>query len=232
MDANTKNRNRMIVAIGIGVIAVIALAVIILTSTAPVEATSKFAELPQSRRSDGGFVVGNPEAPITLVEFADYACSFCQQYEETVGQFVERYVKTGQAKYEFWIFPTAGGELTAFVGSALVCMEEQKSGAFWSMHDYLYQSATRGSYDGNTARQVAEQLGVDYGQALNCTAQQEYITNSVNLGREVGVSGTPAVRVRYGDGPAQVIVYQGQTYDRSGVPIDVLGAIVEAANQG
>jgi protein-disulfide isomerase len=232
MDANTKNRNRMIIAIGIGVIAIIALAVIIITSTAPVQATNKFADIPQTRRPDGGFVVGNPNAPITIVEFADYACSHCQDYEGTMNQFFEQYVKTGKAKFEYWIFPTAGGELTAFIGSALVCMEEQKPGSFWGMYDYLYQNASRGNYDGNTARQVAAQLGVDYGQALNCTAQQQYITNSVNFGREVGVSGTPAVRVRYNDGPAQVIVYQGQTYDRSGVPLDVLGAIVEAANQG
>gem|GEM_PF-6126817 len=39
-----------------------------------------FASLPQSRTEDGGFVVGKPEAPITIVEFVDYACPHCQTY--------------------------------------------------------------------------------------------------------------------------------------------------------
>jgi protein-disulfide isomerase len=49
------------------------------TSEAAETLSEIFARLPQTRTADGGFVVGAADAPITIVEFADYACPHCQE---------------------------------------------------------------------------------------------------------------------------------------------------------
>lgn len=227
-----QNRNMLLLGVILGVAAVAAVALILLSQTSSQQVnTGKYAGLQETRLPDGGFMVGAPDAPITIVEFADFACGHCQTYESTITQLVERYVRTGQARYEFRIFPTVGGELTAFIGNTLVCMEEQQPGIFWQASPILYQAASTGNYDGNTARSLANQFGVNYADALSCQQNQSHIMDNLALGREAGVNGTPAVRIRLGDGPLQLVTLNGQTYDRGGPSIEVLGAVIEAANQ-
>ena len=79
-------------------------------------------------QADGGFVLGNPNAPITMIEFADFACPHCQEYHPMITQFLADYVVTGKAKFEYRVFPTAGGQLSEYTGQLLECAEEQKAG--------------------------------------------------------------------------------------------------------
>ncbi len=218
-----QSRNRMIIGgvIGLAVIAAVIFIVISLNSTNNV-AVGQYANLPQSRLPDGGFVIGNPDAPITIIEFADYACSHCQEYVPTMNQFMDTYVKTGKAKFEYRILPTAGGELTAFIGAVLVCMEEQKTGTFWKAHDVLFQKAMAGNYDGNTLRNMAGDLGVNYADALNCAQTQKQVETDVALGNQLNVHGTPAVRVRDASGKTGSLILNGQAYDQGGPSFDVL----------
>ncbi|MCZ2098488.1 MAG: DsbA family protein, partial [Anaerolineae bacterium] len=107
-------------------------------AAAPVTLTDVFASLPQTRLPDGGFVVGEPDAPITIVEFLDYACPHCQDYRPVIDQVIMDYVAAGAAKYEVRIFPTAGGPVTYLVGQFLECAEEQRAGTFWDAYELLY----------------------------------------------------------------------------------------------
>jgi protein-disulfide isomerase len=51
---------------------------------------------------EGGFLMGNPNAPVKLVEYASYSCPHCKAFEETgAPQLVEKYVKTGRVSWEF-----------------------------------------------------------------------------------------------------------------------------------
>lgn len=229
MQSQSQNRNLFIIG-AIVAIAVVAAVVFILVSLNNSNVTASsvdYSTLAQTRLEDGGFVVGNPEAPITIIEFADYACPHCQDYEPTMTRFVEEHVKSGNAKFEFRIFPTAGGQTTYFVGSILVCMEEQKVGSFWKAHERLFREASAGNYDGEMLRTIATDLGVDYNTALECSREQKQVDNDVALGQQLGVSGTPAVRVRYADGEATII----PSHERGGPTFDVLTALVVAANQ-
>src|SRR5689334_15618897 len=117
-----QNRNRMIIGgvIGLAVIAVVIFIVVQLNSSNNSADVGTYADLPQSRLADGGFVIGNPNAPVTIIEFADYACPHCQEYLPTMNQFMDTYVKTGKAKFEYRILPTAGGALTENIGNVLV----------------------------------------------------------------------------------------------------------------
>jgi protein-disulfide isomerase len=190
--------------------------------------TGVYNDIAQARLPDGGFVLGSPDAPITIVEFGDYSCPPCQQYTSTIDQFIDNYVRTGKARYEYRIFPTHGGELTRFIGQIQSCLEEQQTGAFWEAKAILYEIASAGNYDEEVVRVLTERLGLDYEQALECSAANTQVDSDVELGRRLGVQGTPAVLVRYGDNKPEFITFNDQTYDSGGVPYEVLAAVVDA----
>jgi protein-disulfide isomerase len=200
------------------------------TDTPTVNAVpNPYAGIPQSRLPDGGFVLGSPEAPVTIVTFMDYACSHCQEYLPTINRFVTEYVRTGKARYEFRIFPTAGGQTTTFISQIQSCLEAQQKGAFWTSHDLLFQAAIDGKYNRETGAVIAKQLGLDYNKAQVCATAGTEKQNDVVLANTLNINGTPAVMVRYGDSDPKFITYNGQTYTAGGVPYEGLVAAVEAA---
>ncbi len=227
-----QSRNRMIIGgvIGLAVIAAVIFIVISLNNSSNQVAVGQYADLPQSRLADGGFVIGNPDAPVTIIEFADYACAHCQEYLPTMNKFTEDYVKTGKAKFEYRILPTAGGETTVFVGNILVCMESQKAGTFWKAHDLLFQQAMAGNYDSAMLRNLANDLGVDYAEALNCSQTQTQVNTDTALANQLNVHGTPAIRVRDASGKAGSLILNGQAYDTGGPSLDVLNRYMAQFN--
>jgi protein-disulfide isomerase len=65
---------------------------------------------------EGGFRMGNPDAPVKLVEFASMTCPHCREFEEQGGKaLIDTYVKSGRVSYEFRNFVMNGIDLTASV---------------------------------------------------------------------------------------------------------------------
>ncbi|GIL12171.1 MAG: hypothetical protein BroJett038_08910 [Chloroflexota bacterium] len=227
---SASSRNLLIIAVIIGVAVIAAGAAILLSNNAAAVTPTSYDGIARSRLPDGGFVLGNPDAPVTIVEFADYACSHCIDYLSTVERFMDEYVKTGKAKFEYRTFPTAGRELTYFMGQIAVCLDNQREGAFWDAKDRFYQMASTGRYDGNSGRVVAQELGLDYNQALACAQSQKQVDTDIALGQRAGVTGTPAVMIRTSSGDLGWIEFGGQRWDRGGVPYEVLAAVIQASS--
>jgi protein-disulfide isomerase len=218
-----------LLVIGIVAVAAVVLAVVViaLAGTGTVSGSINYGQLAQSRAADGGFVIGNPEAPITIVEFADYGCPHCLTYHATMQDFIEQYVVTGKAQFEYRNFPTAGGELSRFVAQLQECAEQERAGAFWESYSLLYQYSENGRYNRDVGRTLATDMGLNYSDLLTCSSNATQVTTDVNLGRTGGISGTPAVMVRYGDSAPQFINFNGQVYSQGSVPLNVLGAVVD-----
>lgn len=210
MNSAAQQRNRMIIIGVIAIVAVIAVLALILLSNSNIASGIQYSTIPQSRLPDGGFVLGNADAPVTIIEFADYGCPHCQNYKPTIDKFIQEYVQTGRAKYEFRIFPTAGGQLTYFIGQIAVCLEDQKPGAFWESSELFFQKAMRGLYNQDTARTVTQELGLNYSEALSCSSTETQIQTDIDFGQRVGIRGTPSVLARYGNSEPVII---GESYD-------------------
>lgn len=180
-----------------------------------------------SRGDDGAFVMGSPDAPITLIEFADFACPHCQRYRPAISQFIETYVETGRARLEFRFFPTAGGEMTILAAQAAECADEQRPGAFWQAHELLYEYALSGRYTSRIPGQLAGDLALDEAAILACMETADQIAIDVAFARAVGVSGTPAILIRYAGGLPQFIEVDGVTYNVGGPDFGILSAAVE-----
>jgi protein-disulfide isomerase len=84
-----------------------------------------------------GYVMGSPDAPVEIIEFADFECPACGQFAiVTEPQVRELLVKTGKARIRFFDFPLDIHRNTKPAHLAAACANDQ--GKFWEMHDQLF----------------------------------------------------------------------------------------------
>lgn len=229
--AKSKQTQNLTIFVVIGLIAFVVAAAFIVLSNSNAGSESAdvdYSDIPQERLADGGFVLGNPNAPITLVEFADFFCPHCQTYKPTVNQFIEEFVATGQARFEYRMLPTsAGGANSNFAARLAECANEMTDNGFWVAHDVLFDLASSGVRD-EIGRELASRLDLSFAELMECQQDATQYETDAALATRVGVSGTPAVRVRYGDSTPQTI----QGYERGGAPIEALrGLVISATGQ-
>lgn len=154
-----------------------------------------------------GVVMGEEDAPVTIIEFGDYQCPGCRQFATlTKPQIVLDFVDDGEAKFVFYDFPLTSIHGHAFLAArAARCAEAQDR--FWDYHDELFAnqaqwSASSGPPVGDFVR-YAEDLGLDEGRFESCLRSDRFadvVTANMRLGEELGVGGTPTVMVSTGAG--------------------------------
>lgn len=140
--------------------------------------------------------LGNPDAPVTIVEFGDFQCPFCGRFFKTTEQeIIEKYVKTGKAKFVYRDFPlTSIHEEAQKSAEASECADEQ--GEFWEYHDLLYQRQDQLSVAHYKA--WAAELGLNTGQFNQCLDAGKYseeVGKDFRDGQAAGVRGTPGTFV-------------------------------------
>jgi protein-disulfide isomerase len=199
----SQQRNQMIILAIIGAAVVVALIFILISLTGTTANLDRFANIPETRMDDGAFVLGEADAPITIIEFADFLCPACQDYKREIDPFIDQYVATGQAKFEYRALITAGGDRTVNAYRLAVCGAEQKPGTFFESVEVMFEYGMSGRLDLNVGRLYAERMGLNLSELLRCTADTDQLSKDELLARQLGASSTPAVFVRYGDGPAQ-----------------------------
>ena len=128
--------------------------------------------------------------------------------------------------------------MTAIIGSMTSCFEDQQAGVFWPLHDELYAYAEQDQYDADMLKEVAQHFDLNYADALKCLEEKDkvpQVETDSKLGHALGVTGTPAIRVRYkghNDEQAQRLIVDGQLHDSGGPPLNVLAQAVEDAEAG
>ncbi len=225
MDKKKKQQQMMIVG-AVAVVAIVGAIIAIIVSSQPAAASGiDFVELHHERQPDGGFVLGDPDAPITIVEFADFLCPFCQGYKPTMNEFVREQVVTGRARYEYRMLPTQ--QQSSYLAQLAECAAEQREAGFWYAYDELFAMASSGSIDRDAVgRDLANRLDINYTELLTCSQDAEQVFTDQELGRNNGVTGTPAVRMRINNGALQVVA-PGR--EGGPVPLAELIAVVEMA---
>jgi|GEM_PF-5454937 len=184
-----------------------------------------YAGIPQSRLEDGGFVIGDPDALVTIVAFEDFLCPHCQRYEPTVKQFIADYVVTGQARFEYRFLPAVDPTYSALAGQLAECADILKPNSFWAAHDTLFDIASTERFNNSSPRTFAERMDIDYDELIECTEDAGQVSIDVALAQQLGITGTPTVMIRYGDAEPQTSRYGQQP------TIEQLGALVEQASQ-
>ncbi len=230
-----KNLTQRRITIIIGAIAVVAVVLVIGSQILAVNPSSgspyaRYEGVPQERLPDGGFVVGDPDAPVTVVEFADFACPHCQQYAGEMERFIDDYVIPGKARLEYRMFISAAdptyGPYTAKLAE---CAAEQREDAFFPAHDVLFEiGRARGRFNEQTARTLADRLELNYSELLSCAADANQTEVDQRMGVQLNVQSTPTLMIRVGDSAPQFINAGPQTFNRGPVPYNILQAVVES----
>lgn len=165
------------------------------SGTAAVSETSPdgAAALSGSTLEDDDPVLGNPDAPVVIVEFGDFQCPFCKRFFDTARKdLIEKYIRTGKVKFVYRDFPLEQIHPYARpTAEGAECADEQ--GKYWPYHDALYEKQSEfGSLNFVT---LAKDLGLDVEQFKQCFETHKYkdeVTKDYNDGLKAGVNGTPA----------------------------------------
>jgi protein-disulfide isomerase len=85
-----------------------------------------------------GYLRGDPNAPVEIVEYADFECPGCGQFATVTEPDVrKRLVDAGLARYRLYVFPVNGSHRNSPAASlAAACADDQ--GKFWEMHDRIF----------------------------------------------------------------------------------------------
>ena len=154
--------------------------------------------------SNGSPILGDPNAPITLVEFGDYQCHYCNVFFQTIeDDIIKNYVKTGKVKMIFKDYNIIGSDsINASHGAH--CANEQ--GLFWEYHDTLYSNWTGENNGWASPRNLtifAEEVNADMDKWTQCMNEKSHsitINESNNDARTLELTGTPAFFVINSEG--------------------------------
>jgi protein-disulfide isomerase len=137
--------------------------------------------------------IGSASAPVTLVEFSDFQCPFCQRVAPTLHQVKEKY---GDKVRVVWKdFPLTQIHPQAFkAGEAAHCAADQCK--FWEYHDRLF--ANQQALQPSDLKKHATDLGLDASAFNSCLDSSKYgerVRDGVAEGSRLGVNSTPTIYI-------------------------------------
>lgn len=175
-----------------------------------------------------GRTLGDPNAPVTVVEYGDYQCPGCGQFARDLEpRLVEEYVSAGLVRFEFrdyaFLDQRANGSESQDSAAAAFCAADQ--GAFWPYHATLYSNQhgeNEGAFTRGRLREMAVALGLNIDQFDSCLADGTHsadVEASNQSAQELDLRGTPSFVVN-----GQVIDYSGYESIATAVDTALAGA--------
>lgn len=149
---------------------------------------------------DGKPMRGNPDAPVTIVEFSDFQCPYCRRVNPTLDQLLE---SRSDINLVYLHFPLGNHPWARPAAVASICAARQDHDAFWTLHDTYFaeQSSFSTSNVMDRSRNILQGTGIDL-QVWDACAMDESsdahaaavaeMDASMQIAREFGVTGTPA----------------------------------------
>ena len=154
-------------------------------------------------------IFGNPDAPVTIVEYFSYLCIHCRNFHyDTLPKISEKYIRKGKVKLVPRIYPPYE------FGEAVLCANEQ--GKFWQYHNYLFEHIIDIIRDANKVEDsdtdkieeivfrnletFAQDVGLDKDKFSKCLRGKKYewkVKEWYEQGKKDGVEGTPCFFVNH-----------------------------------
>jgi protein-disulfide isomerase len=151
-----------------------------------------------------GNTLGDPNAPITVAEFADFQCPVCGEFaRQVLPQIEEKYIKTGKIKFVFNHFAFIGADQfgdnseSIRAAEASECANDQNK--FWDYAHTLFNNQAgenQGAFNDASLEKFAQQIGLNMDQFKACMADRRHldkIHQSNNYAQTHGVRGTPTL---------------------------------------
>lgn len=144
-------------------------------------------------------ILGNNEAPVTIIEFSDYECPFCKRYvEQAYVQIKKDYIDTGKVKMIYRDNPLPSHEpLATTEAMAANCAREQGSDeAYFKYHDEVFKRTTSNG-NGLTIEdlyKIATYLDLNSEKLKECVESDRYRSEIIRDSQDasvIGATGTP-----------------------------------------
>lgn len=185
---------------GIALLAVIGIQLMQMTPAGSTLEDAEFDDRP---------VLGEADAPVTIVEFGDYLCPACKSFEDgPKSQLMSQgYFDRGEVNFYYFHFPVVDQVASTNAGAAAECVADQDQEQFWNFHDALFDNQQQINYntEGLVGLAQTSTEGLDYERLEQCIDNQEkvgVVSDHQSLGSSNQVSSTPTVFVngeRVGD---------------------------------
>ena len=148
---------------------------------------------------NGSPIMGNIDAPITILEWGDYQCTYCYKFHQnTLNIINEEFIKTGKVKIIFKDFPLNGPD-SKLAAEASYCAQDQQK--YWEYHDELYKN-WEGERTGWITREAltkfaqSTELNIEeFNKCLDVHKYQNKVDSIHNFGKEIGIDATPTFLV-------------------------------------
>jgi protein-disulfide isomerase len=148
---------------------------------------------------NGSPILGDSNAPITILEWGDYQCTFCHKFHQnTLNAIIEDYIKTGKVKMIFKDFPLNGPD-SILAAEAAYCADDQKK--YWQYHDELYKN-WGGERTGWVTRESLDRFATtvnlnldEFNECLDSHKYQNRVNAHYEFGKEIGIDATPSFLV-------------------------------------
>ncbi|MDP2648042.1 MAG: DsbA family protein [Candidatus Yanofskybacteria bacterium] len=144
-------------------------------------------------------MLGNENAPVTIIEFSDFQCLYCRRFwKDTMAQLKSEYIDTGKVRFVYRDYPLTGGHPAALV-SALGGECAQDQGKFWEFHDKIFQEQDKQgtgtiAYTVTEVKRWAQEIGLNAAEFNACVDSGKYsseVEKDLADGSAAGVNGTP-----------------------------------------
>ena len=197
--ARQEQTQRILVIVGIVVVAVAAALFLILPNLTPV---GPVVNKPLNNGAQVGLSgMGNPNAPVKIIEYSDFQCPYCKKFlDETDQQLIDTSVTTGKVYFEYHSFGSFISPESGRAAEAAYCAGDQQK--FWQMHDTNF--ANQGDeqagpfFTDKRLTAFASQIGLDAGKFSDCFTSGKYasrVQQDAVDAQTAGVKATPSFTV-------------------------------------
>ncbi|MBI3334227.1 DsbA family protein [Candidatus Pacearchaeota archaeon] len=142
--------------------------------------------------ADDDAVLGDSDAPVTIIEFSDYECPYCgKHYTETYPQLKREYIDTGKVKLVFRDFPLSFHPNALPAALAAECVKEKGGDdAYFAYHDILFEN--QATLSTANMKAWADELGYNIDSCLDSQKYADEVREDTADGSAAGVQGTPS----------------------------------------
>lgn len=162
-------------------------------------------EVPAATTNDGGFVVGNPDAAVTIEVVEDFQCPVCQQFEAAAGELLDSYAAGDDVKVEYrgiaFLDRASSTDYSSRALNASACVMDSGAEVWKEFHRQLYLQQPPEGGAGLSDDQlvsIATEAGADEAAVSSCVADQTYadwVGATTDRAGDDGVTGTPTLFV-------------------------------------
>lgn len=175
--------------------------------------------------NDKDHVRGEKTATVTLIEYSDYECPYCKNFNVTLKELMDVY--PGKIKWAYRHFPLSFHANAQKEAEAAECAAELGGNkVFWQFSDAIYERTTSNGTGFALADlpKLAAELGLnktEFSKCLDSGKYADYVKKAITEGTAAGIAGTPGVIIIDAKGNKQLI--------KGAYPIDLMKQIIDKA---